>query len=70
VALTWRKTGTASDVAKYSVDMTNWGADLDDSTNTDRDENPDDDDHITVTFPLIDGPENATDLFFRIEEGG
>ena len=68
VTLTWRKTGAASYIAKHSVDMTGWGADLADGIDADDDENPGDSEHITVTFPLTDGLENAPDLFFRIEE--
>ena len=66
VTLTWRKNGAASYIAKFSSDMTAWDADLDDSVTADRDENPEDADHITVTFPLLGDREN---LFFRIEEG-
>jgi hypothetical protein len=44
-------------------------SDLDDSITVDRDENPEDVDHIAVTFPLNGGLEEATEHFFRIEEG-
>lgn len=69
MTLTWRKTSAASYVARYSTDMTGWGSDLDDGITADVDENPGDADHITVTFPLINGLENETVLFIRIEEG-
>ena len=66
VTLTWRHSGAASYIAKFSPDMKDWGADLDDELTADRDENPADADHITVTFPLLG---DAEKLFFRIEEG-
>jgi hypothetical protein len=69
VTLTWSKTRAVSYVARFSPDMSNWGSDLDDGVTVDRDENPDDVNHITVTFPLNGPLDNATELFFRIEEG-
>lgn len=68
VTLTWRKTGATSYIGKYSFDMTDWSAELEDDITDLRDENPGDADHLTVTFPLT-GLENATVVFFRIEEG-
>lgn len=69
VTLTWPKTGAASYVVKYSLDLTNWDSDLDDGVTAESDENPGDPDHITVTLPLDDDLENESALFFRIEEG-
>jgi hypothetical protein len=68
VTLTWSNTGAATYVAKFSVDMMAWEGDLEDSITAGSDENPDDDGHITVTFPLSSIPENAPAVFFRIEE--
>jgi hypothetical protein len=68
VTLTWSKTGAAHYIAKYSTDMSDWGADFDDNITAVNDENPDDPDHITVTFELTDGLENEPKMFFRIEE--
>ncbi|MDA7518255.1 hypothetical protein N9195_02350 [bacterium] len=69
VTLTWPKTGAASYVVKYSPDLIDWDADLDDGVTDESDENPEDADQITVTFPLVGDPEDAPVLFFRIEEG-
>ena len=68
VTLTWDKTGAASYAARYSIDMADWDADLDDSILVDRDENPEDAEHITVTFTLGESLKNEPRLFFRIEE--
>jgi len=67
VTLTWRKSGAASYVAKRSSDLIDWEADFGDGITVEVDENPDDPDHITVTFPLSNGLENEPHLFFRIE---
>lgn len=67
VTLTWSKTGAATYIAKYSSDMIDWDADLDDGITEEHDENPDDSEQITVTFPLLGVQAEA--LFFRIEEG-
>lgn len=69
VTLTWRNSGAATYIAKVSPDMTDWSADLDDGIVDERDENPDDPDHITVTFPLEGVQPDTPRLFFRIEEG-
>jgi hypothetical protein len=69
VTLTWPKTGAVSYIVKYSPDLVDWDADLDDGVTDESDENPEDADQITVTFPLVDDPEEAPVLFFRIEEG-
>ncbi len=69
VTLTWRKSGAATYIAKYSFDMIDWGADLDDGITEEDDENTEDTEHITVTFPLEDDRADAEALFFRIEEG-
>ena len=69
VALTWRKSGAASYIAKYSTDMTDWGSDMGDGFTEALDEIPGDPDTITVTFELVDfSIDNETELFFRIEE--
>ncbi|MDE0860207.1 MAG: hypothetical protein OSA93_08620 [Akkermansiaceae bacterium] len=68
VTLTWSNSGAASYIAKISPDLINWDGDLDDSIAAERDENPDDADHITVTFPLEGDQADAEALFFRIEE--
>ena len=67
VTLTWSKTSAASYIAKVSPDMTDWDADLDDGITAMSDENPDDADRITVTFPLTGIADER--LFFRIEAG-
>ena len=69
VTLTWRNSGAASYIAKYSLDMTGWGADMGDGLTAVDDERPEDTDHITMTFPLTDsGLEGEGDVFFRVEE--
>ena len=67
VTLTWRNTGAASYAAYYSIDLSNWDADLNDSIAPGDDENPGDPDHITVTFDLIPTLAAEADLFFRVE---
>ena len=69
MTLTWPKTRAASYIAKYSRDLTDWGSDMGDGLTEDRDERPEDTDHITVTFPLTGERASAPSLFFRIEEG-
>ena len=68
VTLTWNNVGAASYAAKYSLDLTDWGADLDDSVTADRDENPGDPEHITVTFSLPGDLGVEARVFFRIEK--
>ncbi len=69
VTLTWDKTGAAAYAARLSSDMVaDWDADLDDSISVDRDENPEDAEHITVTFTLEESLKNEPRLFIRIEE--
>jgi hypothetical protein len=68
VTLTWRHDDTVSYAAKYSQGLSDWSRDLDDNITPDRDENPGDSDHLTVTFPLPDGLEEEARLFFRIEK--
>ncbi len=68
VTLTWRNSGAANYIVKYSPDLSSWGADLDDDITPEDDQNPDDAEHITVTFLLTGGLENELKLFFRIEE--
>ena len=55
-------------IAKISPDMINWDFDMGDDITAMSDKNPDDPDHITVTFPLDGGFENDERLFFRIEK--
>ena len=69
VTLTWTKTDSESYIARFSRDMRDWGSDLDDTIGADRDENPEDGDLITVTFPLAGAAGEASQLFFRVEEG-
>ena len=67
--MTWRKTAAASYRANYSLDMTNWSAELSDGLDDGIDENPGNTDHLTVTFDLSEiGIENEEKVFFRIEE--
>ncbi len=68
VTLTWRSRPNTTYTAKVSVDMSDWEADLEDSITAANDENLDDGDHITVTFPLTAGLKNETELFFRVEK--
>jgi hypothetical protein len=69
VTLTWRSRASEMYIAKYSLEMGNWDFDIGDGlTMEDNDENPDDGDHLTMTFPLTDGLEILGDLFFRIEQ--
>jgi hypothetical protein len=68
VTLTWRKTTATSYILKYSTDMSDWSQDLDDGITAADDENPEDADHITVTFTLFETLTEEPDLFFRIEE--
>ena len=68
-ALTWRKTGVATNIAWLSRDLSDWGEDLDDSITAADDDRPEDDEHITVTFALEGDGADAEELFFRIEEG-
>lgn len=68
VTLTWRNSGAASYVAYLSRDLSNWGEDLDDSISEEDDENTEDTEYITVTFPLTGDRADAEELFFRIEE--
>lgn len=68
VTLTWRKTTATSYILKYSTDMSDWNQDLDDGITAADDENPEDTDHITVTFTLFEPLAEEPDLFFRIEE--
>lgn len=70
VQLTWRSRPGRTYVAKSSETLDDgWEADLGDGLSPDDDEIPDDGDLITVTFNLADFfLDEATDLFFRIEE--
>jgi hypothetical protein len=67
VTLTWRDTGAETYAVRYSTDLTNWDADLDDGITADDDENPDDGDRITKTFDI---PGLAVDgrIYFRVEQ--
>ena len=69
VTLTWNSRPGMTYIARYSGDMTNWGADMGDSLTAVDDERPDDGDFITETFDLTEyGLQNLGDLFFRIDE--
>ena len=68
VTLTWRSSPGRSYLAFASTDLADWSNELDDSLDSDRDEVPDDGDHITITFDLEAGLAGEPDVFFRIEE--
>ena len=68
VTLTWHSLPGTTYKAFVSSDLSDWGFVLADMLGAAHDVIGDDGDHITVTFPLIDGLENVPDLFFRIEE--
>jgi hypothetical protein len=68
VTLTWTSQPGATYSAFSSLDLSDWSNELADSLGINEDENPNDGNHITVTFPLSDGLEDATDLFLRIQE--
>jgi len=68
VTLTWRSRPNTSYSAFSSFDLSDWSNELADSLGAAEDENPDDGNHITVTFSLENGLEDATDLFLRIQE--
>jgi hypothetical protein len=69
VTLTWNSRPGMTYIARYSGDMTNWGADMGDGLTAVDDERPDDGDFITETFDLTEyGLQNLGDLFFRIDE--
>jgi hypothetical protein len=68
VTLTWRSRPGKTYGAFSTLDLSDWSNELADSLGINEDENPDDGNHITVTFPLSDGLEDATDLFLRIQE--
>lgn len=69
VRLTWTSRPGASYVVTFSLDLENWDADIADGMTTENDENPDDGDKITVTFPLEPlGINGLGSMFFRVEE--
>ena len=68
MTLTWRSRSNTTYKAFVSSDLSDWGFALADMLGAAHDVIDDDGNHITVTFPLIDGLENVPDLFFRIEE--
>ncbi len=68
VTLTWPKSGSGTYAVKFSLDLVDWSADLDDNVTNDRDENPEDDSQITVTFDLSGGLEDLDKVFFRVEK--
>lgn len=69
VTLTWTARSGSSYLVRYSLDLQSWDADLGDGLSMANDENPDDGDLLTVTFPLepaaLDG---LSRLYFRVEE--
>lgn len=70
VTLTWSKSGAPFYVVKFSEDLNDdFVNDLDDGITADIDEDVEDDTSITVTLSLPEGLENASKLFFRVEEG-
>jgi hypothetical protein len=69
VSLTWTSRPGSSYVVRYSLNLTTWDADLGDGLSDSDDENPDDNDRITVTFPLQPvGLAGLDSLYFRVEE--
>ena len=68
MTLTWRSRPNTTYGAFSSLDLSDWSNELADSLGINEDENPNDGNHITVTFPLENGLEDTTDLFLRIEE--
>lgn len=69
VSLTWRNTGAETYAVRFSPDLMDWSGVLNESVSATQDENTDDGDYITVTFPLAGGLENESVVFFRIEQG-
>jgi hypothetical protein len=66
--LTWRNTGAASYIIKYSTDLTNLDSDIADGLSSTDDENPNEAETITVTLDLTEAGVPASDrLFFRVE---
>ena len=68
VTLTWRSRPGTTYSAFSTIDLSDWSNELADSFGAADDEIPDDGNHITVTFKLENGLEDATDLFLRIQE--
>ena len=69
VTLTWRSRPNTTYKAFASPDLSDWSNELADSLGINEDDNPDDGNHITVTFDLGDAQiEDEADLFFRIQE--
>ena len=63
VTLTWRNSGAATYIVKYSTDLIGWGGDMGGGLL------PDEGETTTKTFDLTAfGIEGETELFFRIEE--
>lgn len=63
VSLTWNSNEGSTYALKYSVDMIDWGGELDDGVEADAG------DQTTRTFDLsAAGLDAATELFFRVEE--
>ena len=70
VTLTWTKIGDVSYDVRYSVDLIDWESPLGEGISETEDENPDDAEKITRTFPLTGlDVADGIPLFFRIEEG-
>jgi len=68
VTLTWTSQPGTTYSAFSTLDLSDWSNELADSLGAAEDENPDDGNHIIVTFSLENGLEDATDLFLRIQE--
>ena len=68
VTLTWRSRPGTTYGAFSSLDLSDWSNELADSLGPDTEGIIVDGDLLTMTFPLDNGLENATDLFFRIQE--
>lgn len=66
--LTWRNTGAASYLVKYSTDLTNLDLDIADGFSSTDDENRNEAETITVTLDLTEAGVPASNrLFFRVE---
>ncbi|MDG1151244.1 MAG: hypothetical protein P8N70_12975, partial [Akkermansiaceae bacterium] len=68
LTLTWRNTGAAFYLVKYSTNLTSFDSDITDGLTAAEDENPDDAGTITITFDLAAAGIIASDrLFVRVE---
>ena len=68
VTLTWRSRPNTTYKAFSSLDLSDWTNELADSLGPETEGIIVVGDLLTMSFPLTDGLENATDVFFRLEE--